>query len=167
MSDELKVLSSDTRLNILNELKERPTTASFLSKSLNKHVTTVSEHLEKLQDAGLVERQEKPGRKFVFYSLTQRGRRTVGATINIKTLLSGVLVSILAISYIVFLFMNQSTMITETIPLQKPVGGVEPVGDLEYIRSKDFNSFLLYMVPIFIGLFILGIIFGIKVVKSH
>jgi len=161
MPDELKVLSSDTRLDILNELKERPTTASFLSKSLNKHVTTVSEHLEKLQHAGLVEREEKPGHKFVFYSLTQRGRRIVGATLNIKTILSGVLVSILVISYLGFLFMSQSAMMAETTSLQRPVGGVE------YARPTDFSSFLLYMIPIFIGLFILGIMFGRKIVKLH
>ncbi|MCX6821875.1 MAG: winged helix-turn-helix domain-containing protein [Candidatus Aenigmarchaeota archaeon] len=59
MVDELRIISSDTRLKILKELKDRPTTVSFLSKTLKKHVTTVSEHLDKLENAGLVERQQK------------------------------------------------------------------------------------------------------------
>ena len=163
MADELKVLSSDTRLSILNELKERPTTASFLSKSLNKHVTTVSEHLEKLQHAGLVERQKKPGAKFVFYKLSDKGKRIVGPTSNIKTILAGVMVSIILVGYVGFLYFGQTRMLAETAPLKAPVGGVE-----EYVTRKlDFNLFLLYMIPIFIGLFILGIILGRKLVKKR
>jgi DNA-binding transcriptional ArsR family regulator len=163
MVNELKVLSSDTRIKILDELKERPTTASFLSKSLNKHITTISEHLEKLESVGLVEHEKKPGGKFVFYRLTDNGRRIVAPTLTIKTILSGVVISIILISYVGFLYLSQTRMLAETAPLKSPVGGVE-----KYVApSSSFNLFLLYMIPIFIGLFILGIIFGRKLVKRR
>ena len=163
MVDELKVLSSDTRLHILNELKERPTTPSFLSKSLNRHVTTVSEHLEKLQHAGLVERQKKPGAKFVFYRLTDKGKRIVGPTLNIKTILSGAVISIIIIGYLGFLLLSQTRMAAQYAPLKEPIGGVQ-----EYVSQRpSFNLFLLYMIPVFIGLFILGLILGRKLVKKR
>jgi DNA-binding transcriptional ArsR family regulator len=158
MADELKVLSSDTRLKILNELKERPTTVSFLSKTLNKHVTTVSEHLGKLENAGLVERNQRNGGKFVFYNLTNKGKRIIESTLNIKLVLSGAILSILLISYVGFLYLNQSRMIAEA-PLQKVVGGAE-----SYARLFNFNQFLLFMIPVFIGLFVLGIIIGRKLI---
>jgi len=162
MVDELKVLSSDTRLSILNELKERPTTPSFLSKSLNRHVTTVSEHLEKLQQAGLVERQKKPGAKFVFYRLTDKGKRIVGPTLNIKTILSGAVISIIIIGYVGFLLLSQTRMAAYA-PLEKTTGGAQ-----EYVSQRpSFNLFLLYMIPVFIGLLILGIIIGRKLFKKR
>lgn len=161
MADELKVISSDTRLKILNELKERPTTVSFLSKTLNKHVTTVSEHLGKLENAGLVERHQRNGGKFVFYNLTNKGKRIIESTLNIKLVLSGAILSILLISYVGFLYLNQTRMMAEA-PLQKAVGGAET-----YARPSNFNQFLLFMIPIFIGLFILGIIIGRKLIKKE
>jgi len=160
MADELKVLSSDTRLKILNELKERPTTVSFLSKTLNKHVTTVSEHLGKLENAGLVERNQRNGGKFVFYNLTNKGKRIIESTLNIKLVLSGAILSVLLISYVGFLYLNQSRMIAEA-PFQKVVGGTE-----SYARPSNFNQFLLFMIPVFIGLFILGIIIGRRIVRK-
>ena len=69
----LKTLTVDTRTNILKALEERPMTASELSRYLNKHVTTVSEHLDVLQNSELVERVERPGRKWVYYKLTKPG----------------------------------------------------------------------------------------------
>jgi len=160
MADELKVLSSDTRLRILNELKERPTTVSFLSKTLNKHVTTVSEHIEKLENAGLVERHQRNGGKFVFYNLTNKGKRIIESTLNIKLVLSGAVLSLLIIFYIGFLYLNQSTMIAE-LPLQKAIGGTE-----SYARPSNFNQFLFFMIPVFIWLFVLGIIIGRKFIKK-
>ena len=160
MVDELKVISSDTRLKILSELKERPTTVSFLSKTLKKHVTTVSEHLEKLEHAGLVERQQRDGGKFVFYHLTNKGKMIMEPTLNIKLLLSGAMLSLLIIFYVSFLYLNQSRMIAEA-PLQKVVDGAE-----SYAQPSNFNQFLLFMIPVFVGLFILGIIIGRRIVRK-
>ena len=73
-SKTLKALSSDTRQEIIKCLSKRPYTASELSKLMNKHVTTVAEHLETLEKSGLVEKRED-GHKWVYYSLSEKGER--------------------------------------------------------------------------------------------
>ena len=70
----LKALSVDARQEIIKKLSKRPYTASELSKLMNKHVTTVTEHLKNLEEAGLV--QKKPSEnKWVYYSLSSKGER--------------------------------------------------------------------------------------------
>src|SRR5438445_7755156 len=78
MEEELKVsknllksITVETRANILKALENRPMTASELSRHLSKHVTTVTEHLDQLRDLNLVERVERPGRKWIYYRLTK------------------------------------------------------------------------------------------------
>jgi len=71
----LKTLTVDTRTDILKSLENRPMTASELSRKLNKHVTTVSEHLDILNKSNLIERVERPGRKWIYYRLTRPGQR--------------------------------------------------------------------------------------------
>lgn len=67
----LKTVTVDTRASILKLLEERSMTASEISRALNKHVTTVSEHLEMLNESGLVERLERHGKKWIYYKLTK------------------------------------------------------------------------------------------------
>ena len=70
----LFLLSSETRIEILKKLDERRMTLSELSKALGLSKTTVKEHLNKLLEAGLVERVEE-GRKWIYYELTPEGKR--------------------------------------------------------------------------------------------
>lgn len=71
--DVLKVISVDTRMDILKILAEGERNPSFISKKLHKSDATIIEHLEALQKAGLVRKVETPGKKWVFYTLTERG----------------------------------------------------------------------------------------------
>jgi len=73
----LKTLTVETRTDILKSLENRPMTASELSRKLNKHVTTVSEHLDVLKESNLIERIERPGRKWIYYKLTKPGESIV------------------------------------------------------------------------------------------
>ena len=50
----LKALSTETRQEIIKMLLKRPYTASELSKMLNRHVTTITEHLNILEKSGLI-----------------------------------------------------------------------------------------------------------------
>ena len=75
----LKVLSVDTRMDILKILSEGGRTPSFIGDKLNKSDATIVEHLEKLEKAGLVKRTEQPGKKWVFYSLTDRGHGIISS----------------------------------------------------------------------------------------
>jgi len=76
----LKTLTVDTRTNILKKLEKRPMTASELSRKLGKHVTTVSEHLDILKNSDLVERVERPGRKWIYYRLTRPAQKILHPT---------------------------------------------------------------------------------------
>lgn len=70
--ESLKALSTETRQDIVKLLSQRPYTASELSKNLNKHVTTVTEHLNVLEKSGLIARKES-GNKWVYYTLSEKG----------------------------------------------------------------------------------------------
>jgi DNA-binding transcriptional ArsR family regulator len=72
--DSLKALSADTRQEIVKLLEKRPYTASEISKKLNKHVTTVSEHLTTLEKSGLIRRKDSTN-KWVYYALTNKGEK--------------------------------------------------------------------------------------------
>ncbi len=68
--DLFKTVSTDTRVDILKLLDNRQMTASELGRALNKHVTTITEHLDVLKNSNLVERIERPGHKWIYYKLT-------------------------------------------------------------------------------------------------
>ncbi len=70
----LRALSVETRQEIVRLLSKRPYTASELSKKLGKHVTTVSEHLRLLQDAGLIQKNPN-GHKWIYFTLAEKGEK--------------------------------------------------------------------------------------------
>jgi len=75
----LKVLSADTRMDILKILSEGSRTPSDIGKKLEKSDATIVEHLNTMVKAGLVKKIEQPGKKWVFYTLTERGRGIVSS----------------------------------------------------------------------------------------
>lgn len=72
--DALKILAVDTRLDILKLLDERPHTLTEIKDALDLAPATVSEHLGKLEEAGLIEKRDE-GRKWKYYRLTAEGAK--------------------------------------------------------------------------------------------
>lgn len=72
--DLIEVLASDTRRAILGNLQERRMTVTELSQELDLRKATVHEHLKKLVNTGLIEREEDE-RIWVYYRLTPRAKR--------------------------------------------------------------------------------------------
>lgn len=70
----LKVLSSESRREILRLLVERRMTGAELATRLDLGKPAVAEHLKKLQDSELIERFDDPERRWVYYGLSHRGR---------------------------------------------------------------------------------------------
>ncbi|MFB6215636.1 MAG: ArsR/SmtB family transcription factor [Candidatus Aenigmatarchaeota archaeon] len=70
--ETVRALSSPTRIRILNEVLEKDTTTTDISNSLGKTKSTVSSHLSKLNEAGLVEKDQKDGRRRVIYRPTTK-----------------------------------------------------------------------------------------------
>jgi len=75
----LRVLSADTRMDILKILSSGGRTPSFVAKKLKKSDATIVEHLQTLENAGLVKKTVSPRKKWVFYSLTERGHGIVSS----------------------------------------------------------------------------------------
>lgn len=99
----LKALVSDTRRDIVKKLSDGDRTPSDLSKMLDKSKSTVVEHLDKLIKAGLVEKIERPGRKWVFYSLTRKGESYVSQkSKKLIIILSSVFISFLGGTFSLF-----------------------------------------------------------------
>lgn len=71
--ETFKALAVDTRVNILKELSKRRKTQSEMSESLGLSVATVKEHMDKMQEAGLITQKDE-GRKWKYYDLTEKGR---------------------------------------------------------------------------------------------
>jgi DNA-binding MarR family transcriptional regulator len=90
----LKALAADTRLDILKSLTHRRKMPSELSKELNLATSTVVEHLERLEEANLV-RREETGHKWIYYSLTEKGESLIKPRIPVQFVL------VLSISLIV------------------------------------------------------------------
>jgi len=73
----VKALSSPTRIRILNCLLEKEATPTEISRSVGKSNSTVSNHLDKLIGADLLEKDERDGRKRVVYSPTKKAEAIV------------------------------------------------------------------------------------------
>ncbi|MFA6907504.1 MAG: winged helix-turn-helix domain-containing protein [Candidatus Micrarchaeia archaeon] len=72
-----KLLDNPTRAGIMEELSSADKIPTDISSKLGKSKAAVVEHLAALSEAGLVERVATPGKKFVFYKLTQKGRQAL------------------------------------------------------------------------------------------
>jgi len=91
--DDFRLLSSDSRVQILKLLDARAMTGTELGKTLALEKSTVHGHLEKLAEGGLVARREDD-RLWVYYELTPRGRRLLHPPrAGFTLLLSGSLIS--------------------------------------------------------------------------
>ncbi|MFA4982957.1 MAG: winged helix-turn-helix domain-containing protein [Candidatus Micrarchaeia archaeon] len=72
-----RLLSNGTRAGIMEELLVADKIPTDLSARLGKSKATVAEHLDALMVAGLVERIGTPGKKFVYYRLTHKGKQAL------------------------------------------------------------------------------------------
>ena len=73
----MKLFENETRLGIVRQLAEADRIPTDLANSLDKSQAAVVEHLDILMSQGIVERLETPGKKFVFYRLTQKGKQAL------------------------------------------------------------------------------------------
>jgi DNA-binding MarR family transcriptional regulator len=74
---EERLLENQTRAGILEELSVADKIPTDLSLRLGKSKATVVEHLEALLCAGFVEKLATPGKKFVYYRLTRKGKQAL------------------------------------------------------------------------------------------
>ena len=82
----IKALSADRRVEILKSLKQRRKMPSELSRELDLAPSTIVEHLNILEEAGLVLRKET-GRKWIYYELTNKGESLITPKIPVQFIL--------------------------------------------------------------------------------
>ncbi len=71
--ETFKALASDTRLDILKALDGKNLGLNEIARISNLNKATLHEHLTKLNEAGLIKRNERDGHKWVYYKLTWKG----------------------------------------------------------------------------------------------
>jgi len=71
--ETFKALASDTRLDILRSLDGKNMSLKDICTSTNLNKATLHEHLVKLNEAGLIKKNEREGHKWVYYKLTWKG----------------------------------------------------------------------------------------------
>lgn len=71
--ETFKALASDTRLDILKALDGKNLGLNEIARISNLNKATLHEHLTKLNEAGLIKRNERDGHKWVYYRLTWKG----------------------------------------------------------------------------------------------
>lgn len=72
-----RLLENETRAGIMEELESSDKIPTDLSVKLGKSKATIVEHLDALLEAGFVEKLATPGKKFVFYRLTRKGKQAL------------------------------------------------------------------------------------------
>ncbi len=104
----LKALAADTRLDILKSLGKRRKMPSELSKELNLATSTVVEHLDKLEDADLIKREET-GHKWIYYSLTDKGSALVKPRVPTNfIIILGLCILVVSVGF-VYYYVNYAT----------------------------------------------------------
>ena len=71
----IKVISSNTKFNILKLLNEKEQGTKHLAKQLNLSQPTVTGHIKQLQQLNLIVRKQREGHIFVTYAPTQIARQ--------------------------------------------------------------------------------------------
>jgi len=126
-----KALASDTRLDILKALDGKKLSLKDISKLTKLNKATLHEHLNKLNEAGLVKRKERDGHKWVYYKLTWKGEGLLHPENNrIVVLFSISFFSLLFATILIVSFMQPIT-----------VGIAETTGDTTYLYINENNAF--------------------------
>jgi DNA-binding transcriptional ArsR family regulator len=157
--DVLKVLSVDTRMDIIKILSEGARTPSDIGKKLHKSDATIVEHLNTMMKTGLIKKIEEPGKKWVFYTLTERGRGIISSK-------SRRLIIILSISLLVllggaFTFVNpllqtfQASTLRQNLPAATEKSLTAGAGSSAISTTQIYQ----YISLIFIFVGILGLVY--------
>ena len=142
--DDFDAFASEMRIELLKRLDSRRKTVTELSKELSLTKSTVHKHLEKLTNAGLVEKKENE-RKRVYYELTKKSKAILHPheQTKIVILLSSSVLSFIGGIIEVYRFVK-SISLPEEIP--PPMGGIiyEPEHIIIGIILISFAVLFLY-----------------------
>jgi DNA-binding transcriptional ArsR family regulator len=122
-----KALASETRIDLLKRLDKGRRTASQLAEEFSLSVQAVSEHLKRLEEAGLVERKDD-GHKWVYFDLTVKSKKILGKEkpSNVLFLLSVSFLMIASgVGMVVFNSLNYTSTVLSQNILENSDAGVD------------------------------------------
>ncbi|MDD3493225.1 MAG: winged helix-turn-helix domain-containing protein [Candidatus Thermoplasmatota archaeon] len=93
--EDLKILGTESRVKILKHLGKRKMTVSELSRQVDLSKSTVHEHLATLADAGFIEKSANNGNIWVYYHLTDKGKKALRSRTRFFLMLSSAIVVLL------------------------------------------------------------------------
>jgi len=150
----LKALSSDTRSDILKSLSKRRKTLTELSTEFNLAKSTITEHLNKLEQSDLIIKKAT-GRKWIYYELSTKGKKLI------KPEASAPLVILLALGIIIIIFGSINLTIygsqfSQAEAVRVTSGG--SVNEVGYLLSPEpFNPLPIIMIILGLGILIFSI----------
>ncbi|MCJ7570639.1 MAG: winged helix-turn-helix domain-containing protein [Candidatus Thermoplasmatota archaeon] len=122
-----KALASDTRLDILRTLDGKKMNLNDMCKATNLNKSTLHEHLTKLNEAGLIKKNEREGHKWVYYKLTWKGEGLLHPeNTRIVVMFSTTFISLLIAVILIVNFLQ---------PI--PVGIAETIDDTTYLYEVE------------------------------
>jgi len=122
-----KALASDTRLDILRSLDGKKMNLNDICKATNLNKATLHEHLTKLNEAGLIKKNEREGHKWVYYKLTWKGEGLLHPeNTRIVVMFSTTFISLLIAVMFIVNFLQ---------PI--PVGIAETIDDTTYLYEVE------------------------------
>ena len=128
-----KALASDTRLDILRTLDGKKMNLNDMCKATNLNKATLHEHLTKLNEAGLIKKNEREGHKWVYYKLTWKGEGLLHPeNTRIVVMFSTTFISLLIAVMFIVNFLQ---------PI--PVGIAETLDDTTYLYEVEGKGILL------------------------
>ncbi len=155
-----KALGSKTRINILRNLRSRRMTLSELATLLSMHPSTVQQHTEILQTAGLVSRKDD-GYKWKYYFLTKDGEGIFAAR-DISLVLPGIVLfaagawNILSSTLFAQKFAAKGTIMRESaIPASGEFAATPLVTEIVSKTSANMDGILLVLAGILLLTFYL------------
>jgi len=139
--ETFKVLSSDTRVEILKLLRKRRMTLSELAKFLGMSVSSVKEHLDNLCKADLIKQLDE-GHKWKYYQLTGKGKEIVDPVEKKVFIVLG-LSLVAGISSIYSLMSKTTTQTFRALPMaaEKAVGAGEVVLESNVFQAQETAVF--------------------------
>ena len=100
-----KALAADTLISILKALSRRRMTGAELAQATGLSPSTIKEHLDQLESAGLLQQVDE-GRKWKYFQLTHKGRTVVSASAPHSRVWIVLGMAVLALAYSTWNIMN-------------------------------------------------------------
>ena len=173
-ADTFKALSSKTRLSLLKHLSQRRMTLSELSKDMGLHVSSVKEHLDVLENAGIIARHDE-GYKWKYYSITSGAKHAFTNPVELKLVLPASIVFIVSglFGFAYSGILRGSSLSSRVVSKSVAEGGgmlndAAPVfANTGVVSSEICLVSVLPVVLLALGVFLLGIFIGLKVRENR